>query len=157
MNSLEFYKETLKLLNKFKVEYLVVGGYAVNSYGFMRSTSDMDLWVENDISNLNKLSKALNALKYPADAIQTGIAELKQNRNISLKHGKFFKVELISFLSSTLAFKEAYERKAIKTVLGLSVGVVDYDDLCFLKIKSGRDKDFLDIKELKRIRNEKSE
>ncbi len=157
MNSLEFYKETLKLLNKFKVEYLVVGGYAVNSYGFMRSTSDMDLWVENDISNLNKLSKALNALKYPADAIQTGIAELKQNRNISLKHGEFFKVELISFLSSTLAFKEAYERKAIKTVLGLSVGVVDYDDLCFLKIKSGRDKDFLDIKELKRIRNEKSE
>jgi len=117
----------------------------------------MDLWVENDISNLNKLSKALNALKYPADAIQTGIAELKQNRNISLKHGEFFKVELISFLSSTLAFKEAYERKAIKTVLGLSVGVVDYDDLCFLKIKSGRDKDFLDIKELKRIRNEKSE
>ncbi len=156
MNSLEFYKETLKLLNKFKVEYLVVGGYAVNSYGFMRSTSDMDLWVENDISNLNKLSKALNALKYPADAIQTGIAELKQNRNISLKHGEFFKVELISFLSSTLAFKEAYERKAIKTVLGLSVGVVDYDDLCFLKIKSGRDKDFFDIKELKRIRNENS-
>ena len=49
-----------------------------------------------------KLSKAL---KYPADAIQIGIAELKQNRNINLKYGEFFKVELLSFLSSTLAFK----------------------------------------------------
>lgn len=114
------------------------------------------IWILNDESNRNKLSKALKALKYPTDAIQTGISELKRNRNISLKHGQFFKVEIISFLSSTLAFKEAYERKEIKTVLGLSVGVVDFDDLCFLKIKSGRNKDWLDINELKRIRNDNS-
>jgi len=155
MNSIDFYQETLKLLNKNKVEYMVVGGYAVNSYGFMRSTGDMDLWITNIESNLNKLSKALNALNYPADAIQTGLSELKENRNISLKHGDFFKIELISFLSSTLTFKEAYERKAMKTILGLKVGVVDFDDLCFLKIKSGRNKDLLDVKEMKRIRNRK--
>jgi len=155
MNSLDFYRETLKLLNKHKVEYLVVGGYAVNSYGFMRSTGDMDLWITNIESNLNKLSKALSALNYPANAIQTGLSELKENRNISLKHGDFFKIELISFLSSTLTFKEAYERRSTKTILGLKVGVVDYDDLCNLKIKSGRNKDLLDVKELKRIRNRK--
>ena len=157
MNSLEFYKETLKLLIKHKVEFLVVGGYAVNSYGFMRSTGDMDLWVVNDESNLNKLSNALKTLKYSLDAIQTGIEELRQNRNISLKHGKFFKVELISFLSSTLAFKEAYGRKEVKIILGMDVGVVGYDDLCFLKIKSGRNKDLLDVKELKQIRKENSQ
>ena len=153
MNSLDFYRETLKLLNKHKVEYLVVGGYAVNSYGFMRSTGDMDLWIKNDEFNLDKISKALSALDYPADAIQTGLIELKKNRNISLKHGDFFKIELISFLLGTLTFKEAYERKAMKILLGLNVGVVDFDDLCFLKIKSGRNKDLLDVKELKRIRN----
>ena len=154
MNSLGFYKETLKLFNNHKVKYLIVGGYAVNSYGFMPSTSDMDLWIQNDESNLNKLSSALKALKYPADAIQTGISELKRNRNISLKHGDFFKVELISLLSSTLAFMEACERKETKTVFGLRVGVVGFDDLCFLKIKLGRNKDWLDINELKRIRND---
>ncbi len=155
MNSIEFYRETLKQLNKHKVEFLVVGGYAVNSYGFMRSTGDMDLWIKNDEFNLDKISKALSVLDYPADAIQTGLIELKENRNISLKHGDFFKVELISFLSSTLTFNEAYKKKAMKTILGLKVGVVDFDDLCFLKIKSGRNKDLLDVKELKRIRNEK--
>ncbi len=155
MNSIDFYQETLKLLNKHKVEYLVVGGYAVSSYGFMRSTGDMDLWIKNDEFNLDKLSKALGALKYSANAIQTGLIELKENRNINLKHGDFFKIELISFLSSTLTFKEAYERKAMKTIFGLKVGIVDYDDLCNLKIKSGRNKDLLDVKELKRIRNGK--
>ncbi len=43
----------------------------------------------------------------------------------------------------------------MKNILGLKVGVVNFDDLCNLKIKSGRNKDLLDVKELKRIRNQK--
>ncbi|RLD54315.1 MAG: hypothetical protein DRJ05_14925 [Bacteroidetes bacterium] len=155
MTSIEFYTGILQALNKARVEYLVVGGYAVNSYGYMRSTSDMDLWVQNDGNNLNKLSTALSTLRYPAEAVQTGIHELRENRNINLTHDKFFKVELISFLSSTLKFNEAYGRRATKSILGMKVGVVDYDDLCFLKIKSGRYKDLLDVSELKRIRDKK--
>jgi hypothetical protein len=54
-----------------------VEGYAVNSYGFMRSTGDMDLWIGFDNSNLIKESKFLGALNYPSVAIQTGILELK--------------------------------------------------------------------------------
>ena len=155
MNSLEFYQETLKLLNINNVEYLVVGGYAVNSYGFMRSTGDMDLWINHNKSNLDKLSKALNALNYPADTIRTGIIELKANRNISLKHGDFFKIELISFLSTTLTFNDAHKKKSLKTILGLEVGVISFDDVCNIKIKSDRNKDLLDVKELKRIRGMK--
>ena len=34
------FKEFLKLLNSNKVEYLVVGGYAVNYYGYPRATAD---------------------------------------------------------------------------------------------------------------------
>lgn len=57
----------------------------------------MDLWIAIDKSNLDNLSKSLIALDYPVDAIQNGLSELKENRNISLKHGDFFKIELISF------------------------------------------------------------
>ena len=151
MNSFEFYRETLQSLNKYKVRVLVVGGYAVNSYGFMHSTGDMDLWIDNGKQNLEKLSNALLYLKYSPDAVITGIQELSENRNISLKHNEFFKIEFISFLSSTLTFAEAFERKSEKSLLGLSATVIDFDDLCNLKIKSGRNKDLLDVKELKRI------
>lgn len=151
MNSLEFYQETLNVFNKCKVEYLIVGGYAVNSYGFMRSTGDMDLWISKNKSNLDKISKALITLKYPADTIQTGITELKENRNVSLKHGDFFKIELISFLSTSIAFDTAFKQRTVKSILGLKVGVLNFDDLCNIKIKSGRNKDLLDVKELKRI------
>lgn len=154
MNSLEFYQETLRSFNIHDVEYMVVGGYAVNSYGFMRSTGDMDLWIDNSDSNLDKLAKALTALNYSSETIQMGLVELRENRNISLKHGDFFKIELISFLSTTMTFNSVFMRRSVKTVLGLKVGVIDFDDLCDVKIKSGRNKDLLDVKELKRIRDE---
>jgi len=34
----------LKKLEGVKVEYLIVGGVAVNIHGFQRSTGDLDIW-----------------------------------------------------------------------------------------------------------------
>jgi hypothetical protein len=155
MSNLEFYSETLKMLNKNKVRYLVVGGYAVNSYGYMRSTGDMDLWIDVTYNNLENLKKALSELGYTDKEIKRGIEELRAIQNISLKHNEFFKIEFISFLSSTLKFEEAYFRKSLKTVLEVKTPIIDIEDLYNLKIKSGRNKDLLDVKELKRIRNSK--
>ncbi len=40
MNVQEDFEEFLKLLNKKKVEYLIVGGYAVAFHGYVRATKD---------------------------------------------------------------------------------------------------------------------
>ena len=37
--------EFLELLEKYKVEFLLVGGYAVILHGYVRSTGDLDLWI----------------------------------------------------------------------------------------------------------------
>ncbi len=39
------FKEFLKLLNIHKVEYLLIGGYAVGYYGYPRTTADIDVWI----------------------------------------------------------------------------------------------------------------
>lgn len=38
-------REFVELLNANGVKYLVVGGYAVEIYGYPRYTKDMDIWV----------------------------------------------------------------------------------------------------------------
>jgi predicted nucleotidyltransferase len=51
MNIFDDYTHNLlKELNNNKVEYIVVGGYAVNYHGYRRTTGDIDLWIkpEND-------------------------------------------------------------------------------------------------------------
>jgi len=40
------FKEFIELLNNHKVEYLLVGGYALGIHGYPRYTGDMDIWVK---------------------------------------------------------------------------------------------------------------
>lgn len=49
------FKEFLKLLNENEVEYLLIGGYAVNYYGYVRPTGDMDIWISVNRENAEKV------------------------------------------------------------------------------------------------------
>src|SRR5215210_4907815 len=53
------FKEFLNLLNSEKIEYLLIGGYAVWLYGHIRPTKDMDVWVSIAPENLDRLIEAL--------------------------------------------------------------------------------------------------
>lgn len=39
------FKEFLKSLNAHNARFLLIGGYAVNSFGYVRNTVNMDIWV----------------------------------------------------------------------------------------------------------------
>jgi len=52
--------EYIELLNKHNVEYVLVGGIAVNIYGYRRSTGDMDLFVNPTKENHLKLRTCKN-------------------------------------------------------------------------------------------------
>jgi hypothetical protein len=43
------FKEFIKLLNEKKVEYLLVGGYAVVLHGYPRYTGDIDFWINPNV------------------------------------------------------------------------------------------------------------
>jgi len=49
------FKEFLKLLNENKVEYLLIDGYAVNYYGYVCPTGDMDIWISLSRENAEKV------------------------------------------------------------------------------------------------------
>jgi len=51
----EDFREFLRLLNAHKVQYLLIGGYAVGYYGHPRTTADIDIWIAIDIENTQKM------------------------------------------------------------------------------------------------------
>lgn len=42
------FREFLKSLNSMKIKYLLIDGYAVNYYGYRRTTNDLDVWIAVD-------------------------------------------------------------------------------------------------------------
>jgi hypothetical protein len=49
-------------LNEHLVKYVIIGGFAVIRFGYVRATGDIDLLVENTRENLERIRKALSYL-----------------------------------------------------------------------------------------------
>jgi hypothetical protein len=64
-------RDLLTCLNDEKVEYLVVGGYAVNTYAEPRTTKDIDLWLSDASDNLQRLSTAMRIFGFSEQILST--------------------------------------------------------------------------------------
>ena len=151
-NKIEFSKDFLDffvLLNENKVEYMLIGGYAVSFYGYPRFTGDIDIWVNNTKRNAEKVLKSMSEFGIPVQKIK--IEDLTSNEPMNgLYFGKEpFRIDIITALEN-LSFKESYKSfKKIK-VNKVTIKVISKADLIKNKIKSGRHKDLADVEGLAR-------
>ena len=63
------FREFILALNNNKVEYILVGGYAVILHGYRRTTGDLDIWVNTTKENYQKLLTAYNEFGLPVTDI----------------------------------------------------------------------------------------
>jgi hypothetical protein len=55
------FRDLLSAFNAHRVEYLVVGAYAMAAHGRVRATGDLDVWVRPEAGNGRKALAALRA------------------------------------------------------------------------------------------------
>ena len=67
------FKDMLSCLKDEKVDFLVVGAYALAAHGFQRATGDLDIWVRNDSENAHRIMRALAQFGAPATQVETKI------------------------------------------------------------------------------------
>lgn len=111
-------KELFQLLNESLVEYVVVGGYAVAYYGFIRATKDVNVFYRNSEPNIERLMEAIS---------QFGIARDMLSRHTFSEYGSIVRlgaspmmVEFINRISG-VAFDDAWESRATGTYGGIPV------------------------------------
>lgn len=151
----------LILAQKHKVRMMMVGGGAVNFYGYQRHSADVDFWIDTNPDNLLALRNTLNDMGYEFDDFPDDVKQGKQN--ISIKISPVIDIELITSFNPGRNFEECYRYRETVTRQLWSEGeiftydVISFEDLISSKIKAGRPKDLYDIMELKRIRGECNE
>lgn len=137
---------------------ILVGGSAVNFYGYKRHSADIDFWIDNSPLNLKKIISALNVIGYKIDKFPDKV--MKGRQNISIKISPDLEIELITKFNPGKTFEEALAESLIFETKGqqfLKWNIISYEDLINSKIKSGRPKDLLDVHELQRIRENPGE
>jgi hypothetical protein len=60
------FKEFLKLLDAHNARFLLICGYAVNAFGYVRNTVDMDVWIASDKGNQQRVLQAIREFAFPA-------------------------------------------------------------------------------------------
>jgi hypothetical protein len=139
------YKELLRLLNEFEVEYLIVGGYAVMKYGEPRYTKDLDVWVHNSAENSIRLVAALKQFGAPLD--HDGIsAETFTGKQVVYQIGVApVRVDILTEITA-VEFSDAWQKKVTGSFFGVPVHFISLDDLLTNKRALGRDSDLTDLK-----------
>lgn len=145
--------DLVQALKKEKINYLVVGGYAVNFHGYSRNTVDIDLVIKFTLSNLKKIEKLLNDMglvsRLPIDAISIYNFKEEYIKKRNLIAWNFYNANDPTDQVDILINHDISDFKAEKFRVGdLEIKVISKEDLINMKRQSGRDKDLLDIKEL---------
>ena len=147
MLSTEF-REFVALLNAHRVEYLIVGAFAVGAHGHPRYTGDLDVWVRPDAENSGRVVEALN---------EFGFASFNLPAEVFAKTGKILQVGgrplSIDIMTSIAGaeFGSAWSRRMTVDLDGLPAHFLGLEDLIASKKAAGRPKDLGDLDELDKL------
>lgn len=149
-----------RALNHHEVEYMVIGGVAVQAYGHVRTTQDVDILVAPDDRNLERLAAALGRLRarlkgvdaHLLDVDLTDPAQLREGANFGLatRAGGLDVWTDAAELKGARSWEEMSSRAVSAEVAGERIPFVDRDDLIRMKHAAGREKDLEDIAALTR-------
>ena len=139
------FKEFLRLLNAYKVEYLLIGGYAVNYHGYPRATADMDIWVAVHPANADRLVAALREFGFDLPDLSPELF-LQQWQIIRLGIPPV-RIEIVTTISG-VDFAECYPKRVEDAIDGVPVNLIDLYHLKLNKKASGRHQDLADLENL---------
>lgn len=154
-----FYTTLFKALDTHNVDYLLIGGLAVNLYGVPRFTMDADIIVALNSKNIANLSNCMEALGlYPKDSIKLEDLVDDQKRHTLIMEKQMAAVTLLSQYSNDpeviilihhpLDVQKVFANRVTRDLSGKPVPLASIEDMVILKKVTGRTQDYSDINHL---------
>ena len=140
--------ELLRLFESHAVRYLLVGGYAVNYYGYLRLTQDIDFLVMPSEENAKKIMQVLEEFGFGGAGIQE---EYFRREGTAVHLGvEPNRIDLLTGLKG-IPNSRLFEQGRRAVIGGVELDIIDFEDLLQVKRKSNRARDRADAEELERI------
>jgi len=148
------FDELLRRLVAADVRFVLVGGFAVNAWGVLRGTKDLDIVVDPEPENLGRLA----ALAAEAGGqVQTRDAFLSSRFSIGavLAQGERVEIEttlgpldVVQGLPGVPSYADLRSRATEVEIMGMTVAVCSLEDLRSMKRAAGRTRDLADLEDL---------
>jgi predicted nucleotidyltransferase len=152
-------RELLERLTEVKIRFVLVGGLAVNAWGYVRATRDVDLVPDPSPENLSKLIELLGELNGRVDVdgkllTADAISIFLRTGDRTLVITDLGRVDVMQGLPQIPSFA-SLDSEAIDVDLeGLAVRVCSFDHLIAMKRASERPLDRDDLEALEAARED---
>lgn len=146
-----------KALQDFKVQYIMVGGFAINLHGYQRFTGDLDIWIKDTLQNRQQLRKAFISCDmgdFPMIEYMQfvpGWTDFQLNNSLKLD----ILIDMKGLEGYT--FDECLEMASVAEIEGVHVPFLHINQLIENKRVINRPKDQIDIIALEEIRKLRDE
>jgi hypothetical protein len=140
-------REFVESLNSNKVEYLVVGAFAVAWYGYPRFTADLDILIRPNEGNAARMLEALRQFGFGSLGIDLG--DLTAPGHVIQLGVKPNRIDILTSISG-VSFEEAWADRIQGSLEGIPVTFIGRTALIRNKESTGRAKDLGDAEELRK-------
>ncbi len=131
----------IKALNKYNVDYVIVGAYALAFYGVPRATGDMDFWIRPERKNAANLVAALREFGF--GELDVGEDDILSGKIIQLGYPPV-RIDMLSRLTG-LTKEEIWESRRKTSFSGDDVFIIGREAYIKNKKATGRKKDLADL------------
>lgn len=154
--------DILRALADTGVQFVLVGGFAVQLHGFVRTTIDLDLVLAMDDANLTKFIDVAKQFGL-APIIPVSIDSLKNAKQIdqwhkekgmltfALREPQVSGSVIDVLVRPEVAFEQLQIDAATVDLFGRSVKIASIEHLLFMKRIANRPKDRIDVEALEKI------
>lgn len=139
--------EVIDSLEEEKVDYVLIGGFAVILYGLPRATQDIGIFISQKKENIEKLQKALYKVFNNKNVYEITFDDLQEYSVIRYGSDEGFAVDILSSIGTEFSYEDLQSKKidvegqqikiaTVETLFKLkenTLGAIDKSDLIFLK------------------------
>jgi len=143
----------LRLLNESDVRYLIIGATAFAAHGWVRATADLDLFVDDDAANIDRLRDALTSFGY--DITDAGPEDFQRYKILLRQYD--LPLDIHPFVEGAPSFSDCWDRRVVADVGGVEASFASLDDLIAMKRAADRPKDREDLRQLERIKQRRDQ
>jgi predicted nucleotidyltransferase len=156
------FDEVLRRLATAKVDFVLIGGLALNAWGVVRGTKDVDVVVDPHPENLKRVAEVAVAL---GGHVQKGDSLLGSAISIAsaLADGEQLMIktpigmlDVVQGLEGVPPYETLRAGASEADVLGVKIAVCSVEDLQAMKRAAGRPRDLVDLEDLEAARADES-
>jgi hypothetical protein len=147
------FRDILSAFCEEKVEFMLVGAYAVAAHGLPRATGDIDLWIKSSAENADRVWTALSKFGAPlgtlskndfitgGTVVQLGVAPRR--------------IDILTQITG-VDYEQAETQRVFLDLEGLRIPVISLRHLLQNKLAVGRPQDRADVARLEQIQSEQT-